>query len=344
LPTGTVQFALDGAPEGSPVPLNGQASATSAPINGLTPGNFQITATYSGDVNFLGSAGSVGQAVGPAATTTSLTTNPNPSAFKAPVTLTASVAVSGNGVGTPTGTVDFYDGAVLIGAGTLSHGSTSTTSSGLSVGQHSLTAVYLGEADFTGSTSSAVLQTVSADPTTTALTVGPNPSQFGAPVTLTASVTPTLSNPNTPGGSVTFKDGSTTLGTGSLAANGTATLTVSTLAVGSHSITAAYSGDGVFGASTSAAVTQSVTKAVTGITAQNPSGSTLTAILQTAQGPLAGQVLQFSTHGTALCAVQTGANGSASCNDGSNGVSVLLFGYDVTYAGNGSYLPSSAHG
>ena len=120
LPTGTVQFKLNGASQGAPVPLDGSATAVSAPISGLTPGSYLITAVYSGDGNLLPSSGSVGQAVQASGTTTSLVTTANPSAYGSAVTLTATVAIPPPAVGTPSGTVDFYDGAVLLGTGDLS--------------------------------------------------------------------------------------------------------------------------------------------------------------------------------------------------------------------------------
>jgi hypothetical protein len=92
--------------------------------------------------------------------------------------------------------------------------------------------------------------------TTTTLAASPTSANAGANVTLTATVTGTGAT-----GTVTFVDGSTTLGSGTLNASGVATLTVSTLAVGSHSITAVYSGDSSFNGSTSSAVTVTVTGA-----------------------------------------------------------------------------------
>ena len=72
---------------------------------------------------------------------------------------------------------------------------------------------------------------------------------------LTANVTSTISGTIT--GSVTFKDGSTTVGE-AIVSGGLATLTTSTLAVGSHSLTATYNGDSNYGASMSSALTQNV--------------------------------------------------------------------------------------
>jgi hypothetical protein len=57
---------------------------------------------------------------------------------------------------------------------------------------------------------------------------------------------------------VTFKDGAATLGTGTLNGSGQATLSTSSLAVGNHSITAVYAGDGNYAASTSPVLTQAV--------------------------------------------------------------------------------------
>ena len=59
---------------------------------------------------------------------------------------------------------------------------------------------------------------------------------------------------------MTFKDGATTLGTGTLNGAGQATFTTRRLSVGSHSITATYNGDATFAGSTSAALTQTVNR------------------------------------------------------------------------------------
>jgi hypothetical protein len=95
--------------------------------------------------------------------------------------------------------------------------------------------------------------------TSTALTSSPNPSTAGQAVTLTATVTSTTSGTQT--GTVTFFDGTTSLGTGSLSASGMATLQVTFQSAGTHSITAQYGGDGNFTGSTSPGVAQTVNSA-----------------------------------------------------------------------------------
>jgi len=93
-----------------------------------------------------------------------------------------------------------------------------------------------------------------ATSSSTSLTSSLNPSTFGVAVTFTATVN---STGGTPTGTVTFKDGVNTLGTGTLS-SGKAIFQTSTLAAGAHSITAAYGGTTSFASSTSAVLTQTV--------------------------------------------------------------------------------------
>jgi hypothetical protein len=176
------------------------------------------------------------------------------------VTFTAAVSANALGAGTPTGTVTFKDGTTTLGTGTLSGGSASFTTSALAVGGHSITASYGSDTNFNSSTSSALSQTVNPAKTSTAVTSSVNPSVFGQSVTFTATVTALAPGSGTPAGTVTFKQGCTVLGTGTLDANGHAMFTISTLPVGSSSVTAAYNGSGNFNTSTSTALNQTVNK------------------------------------------------------------------------------------
>jgi len=87
-----------------------------------------------------------------------------------------------------------------------------------------------------------------------------NPSVFGQSVTFTATVSAVSPGAGTPSGTVTFKDGTTTLGTGTLS-GGVATLATSALSLGAHSITAVYGGDSNFNGSASSALTQTANRA-----------------------------------------------------------------------------------
>ena len=92
----------------------------------------------------------------------------NPSLSGNPVTFTATVAVTAPASGTPTGNVTFMDGATSLGNGILNASLQATlTTSALSAGTHSITAVYAGDANFSGSTSPAITQTVNQAPAIT---------------------------------------------------------------------------------------------------------------------------------------------------------------------------------
>ncbi|WP_344181717.1 Ig-like domain-containing protein, partial [Streptantibioticus ferralitis] len=262
-PTGTVTFFDGGTPIGSGT-LNGSGVATLS-ISTLAVGAHALTATYNGDGDFNGSTSAVdSQTVNKAGTTTSLVSAPDPSVFGEAKTLTATVAAVSPGAGTPTGTVDFFDGGTPIGSATLNGSGVGTiTVSNFAVGSHALTATYNGDSGFNGSTSAVDNQTVNKADTTTGLTSAPDPSVFGQAKTLTATVTPVSPGAGTPTGTVTFFDGGTPIGSGTLNGSGVATLSISTLAVGPHALTATYNGDGDFNGSTSAVDSQTVNKAGT---------------------------------------------------------------------------------
>jgi hypothetical protein len=80
------------------------------------------------------------------------------------------------------------------------------------------------------------------------LTSSKNPSTFGSAVTFTATVKPVSSNPNVPGGTISFFDGANPIGLPVLLNGGVALLTISNLGLGGHTITAKYSGDSNFSA------------------------------------------------------------------------------------------------
>ncbi len=266
-PTGTVSFYDGTTLLGTGTLSNGVATYTTS---SLSVGTHSMTAVYGGDTNFLGStSGVLKQVVNQNSTTTGLTSSLNPSNYGQAVTFTATV--TGQYGGTPTGTVSFYDGTTFLGTGTLSNGVATYTTSSLSVGSHSMTAVYGGDTNFVGSTSPVLKQVVNQASTTTGLTSSPNPSNYRQKVTLTSTVTGQYGG--TPTGTVSFYDGTTLLGTGTLN-NGVATYRTSALSVGSHSMTAVYGGDSNFYGSTSPVLKQVVNKTATTTTltsSKNPS-------------------------------------------------------------------------
>jgi|HubBroStandDraft_1064217.scaffolds.fasta_scaffold00113_18 predicted outer membrane repeat protein len=221
-------------------------------ISTLAIGKDEIKVTYPGDYTLARShSNPVAQVVDKDATITALSSNLSPSTYGQAVTFTATVTSSGSGV--PTGTVTFKNGATALGTATLNEGTATLTTSKLPAGVLTINAAYNGNAQL-GESSGAFSQTVNQATTATSLVSSRNPSNPGQAVKFTATVT---SSTTTSTGTVTFMDGTTLLGTGTLA-GGKASYITSTLSAGSHDITAVYPGTANVTGSTSPAVVQTV--------------------------------------------------------------------------------------
>jgi Bacterial Ig-like domain (group 3)/Domain of unknown function (DUF4397) len=176
---------------------------------------------------------------GQPSTVTTLDSSPNPSVVGQPVTITAKVV--GYPDGTPTGTVTFFDNGTQIGTGTLNSGVATMQTSSLAAGTHPLTAQYAGSGNFPGSTSAVVNQIVNKIDTDTTVVSSVNPSVANQNVTFTATVTPKIGG-DTPTGTIQFMIDGTAVGSPVAMSNGQATYSTSTLAVGTHTVRAEYSG------------------------------------------------------------------------------------------------------
>jgi len=290
-------------PAGQVVFKNGASTIGTATLSGgvatlaygtLPAGADSITATYNGNAQFMTSASApLSQSVLESATTTALTSSPNPSAPGQGVALRATVKPVGAPQIRNGETVTFYDGAASIGTATTAGGVAVFSATSLAAGPHSITATYGGDGNYQPSTSPVVYQIVRRDGTTTALSSSVNPSTYGQTVTFTATVS---SSGVTPTGSVQFKNGSSPLGS-SILSGGVATLTTNSLATGTDSITAVYAGDVSSLGSTSGPVSQSVSQAGTAVTvasSRNPSNHgqtvTFTASVTSAYATPAGAV------------------------------------------------------
>lgn len=281
VPTGTVNFNLNDVTVATEPVTNGMAVYTTST---LPVGTTNVVAVYSGDSNYIEtSSPQMTQTVtssAPASTMTTLTSSENPSVYSQLVTFTATITSATSG--DITGTADFYDGTTLLGSETVTNGIATFSTSNLSIGTHSITAVYSGNSVFAGSTSNVVDQVVTMIPTTTQAVVGPNPSVYGQTVTLTALVTPVPPYGGTPTGTVTFQNGSTVVGTAPVIA-GNASLLVDNLPVGLNTIIAIYSGDATFVGSTSFPVVEVVNK-----------GNTNTSLTSSLNPSIYGQVVTFT--------------------------------------------------
>jgi uncharacterized protein (TIGR03437 family) len=271
LPTGTIQL------------FNGGTLLATAGVNGGSAtfayfvGN--LTATYSGDANYNGSTSSAVTFYPPATSSVSIASSLNPAAFGQAVTFSATLTTNGGPGAFPTGTVVFLDGATQLATRPLASPQVSFTTSALSPGAHIITAQYSGDSIYPGAQAS-LAETVYA-PVTMSVTASPATPQAGQTVTLTANVNAAgnsgLANPT---GQVTFTMPNSvffgptlTLGTASLSSSGAASINISTLPVGTSTITARYSGDGIWSpASSTVSVTVSSSNTSTAISVSMTDG------------------------------------------------------------------------
>ena len=246
---------------------SGTATAPALTAN-TTVGSFSVTASVPGIAGVAHYS-----LLNRGRTTTAVSTQPQPSVYGQEVTITAQVVPVAPAAGTPGGAITFKDGDTTLGTAALINGVATLKSTSLAVGAHSITASYAGSAIFANSASSPASHTVNKAGTTTALTITPAGTVFGQVLTLSTRVTANAPGAGTPGGTVTFKNGSTVLGSVTLA-NGAAAYPIGGLGVGAYAITAEYGGSIRYAGSTSTATNHTIGKAATATTleiAPNPS-------------------------------------------------------------------------
>ena len=189
-------------------------------------------------------------------TSTILSTSAVSATYGTAVTLTAKVSTT-----SATGYVEFFDGTTELGEETVSSGTATYSTSSLATGTHALTAEYLGDSTYTASTSEEVDVVISSSltSTTTTLSASALSVTYGSTLTLTAAVSSTAAT-----GTMNFYDESgttvTEIGTVTLS-SGTASLAITTLATGTHTLYATYVGDSTYATSTSGTVSVDVTSA-----------------------------------------------------------------------------------
>jgi hypothetical protein len=260
-PTGSMEFIARG-PLGDlgavMVPLNNQGVAVWTTSNLMT-GAVTVTATYRPTALYAASSGAGGLTVVGKPTTTTLTSSLNPSGFGQSVSLTAQVRTVNAGNGTPTGSVQFDitgpTGVVSTSTVQLNNGSAVFRSTTVALGTNTVTARYVPSGALGFEPSSATLrQVVVRGSSSTTVASNTNRPRAGQSVTLTATVTPAGAT-----GTVQFTvNGVPFGGPVTVLANGRATLTTSTLRVGTLSIRAIYSGGPNALGSTSAIFTMTV--------------------------------------------------------------------------------------
>jgi hypothetical protein len=315
--TGTVAFMDGAATLGSATLVDGSASFAG---NSLAAGSAPhlITVTYGGDATYAVSTSAVlSQVVAEAATSITVTSSLVSATPGTPVTFVATIRGPG---ATPTGTVTFKDGTLVLGTAAVVGGSASFTTTTLSATgtTHDITAVYSGDANNLPSGSATLRQAIVLTATSTTISSSANPALPFQSVTFIASVSSTSGAPS---GTVQFMDSGIALAAPqALNGAGQAILTTSALSVdGSpHLITASYSGDVAHVASASISLEQKVERAVTTVTLSASSAAsvvvgdkvTFTARAGSTAGVPTGTV-QFRDADVILASVAAGADGGA---------------------------------
>lgn len=266
-PSGSVQFFTGSTLIGTaPLAPSAALGATSTASVNTTSTSANSTAVYSGDANFQGSS-SAGQ--GKTATSVQLVSSLNPSTVGQAVTLTATVSPAAATL-PPTGTVDFLDGATLLGHVAISGGVATLPATFSTAGVHALSANYSGDANYLSSSTAAFNQSVLPQLVTGVLNLTSNTATavVGQQVVFVVQVTGTGTVP--PHGQIVLLDGAVSIGAGDLSL-GSAEVIV-TLPAGIHQISAAWAGDANWAAAKSAVLVETIIRATT-VTTLIPNGA-----------------------------------------------------------------------
>ena len=264
-PTGVVVF-YDGTTTLATVSLSTTGAAVST-ISTLAAGTHMLSAVYKGDTNTLpGSSSILSESIVKWPVSIALTSSNASSVIGNP--LTVSITVNPSSTVTPSGEVALKDGATTLGMLKLdSSGAASFDASSFSVGTHVLSVSFPGDDTNASGGSASYTQTIQQEATTTTLVSSANPSNGGALIHLTATVTAVATNSiaGSVVGTITIKDGGTVLGSGPLSAGGILTLDVSSLVVADHLLTATYGGITNYAGSASSTLDQKVILATTSV-------------------------------------------------------------------------------
>jgi len=266
-PAGSVTFALTGTVASmttSALVATGTSATATSPIATPVPGTYVVTATCtSTNVTCTGLSATASLTVAKGATTTTLTASTMSPQVGQTTTFTATVAptITPNGAAIlPTGTVTFFvNGTQTVE--TLTNGTATFATVLTATTGNYVTAVYSGDTNWLGSTSSQLVVNIAPIPTTGSLSANQSTALYTANIVLTdaVSATPsaTVPNPAAPSGTVTFYDlynGQTVLlGTSnvtSLVVDSVAQLSTTGLMKGTHNITALFNGGTLYAVNT----------------------------------------------------------------------------------------------
>jgi hypothetical protein len=309
-PTGTVTFMSGSSTVGTAAVSGGTATLTTVAASAL-PGSHPITAQYAGDANFNASTSSAVLLTVLYVTTTTAGASSNSPVVGATVTVTASVG-QGSGTQTPTGTLTLFDGTIQVGSpANVGSGTSSFPISNVTLGTHSYTVTYSGDAVYAASTSSVLQVVVGKDGSAVALSAPAFSVNQNGSIALTATVSNTSQTSLSATGTVIFASNGTAIGTTTLA-GGVATLTTSAFTgiAGAYALTAQYSGDTNFNSSGSTSLAITVVAPDYTLKAETPS-------ISIAQGQTGTSKIDLNAVGGYVQTITfscTGLPANATCN------------------------------
>jgi large repetitive protein len=317
--------------------LNGSLTVTTTAVAQSAVGTYPVTPSGVSSSNYSITFASGALSVVRGLVVVSVISSPQPSGFDQPLVLSASVAAAASAVGNPGGTLQFFDGSVLLGSVMLSPaGTASLSTAGLDAGSHTIEARFNGDASFAPGAATAphVVMTPAETPSIV-VTSSRNPSNVGQTVTLTATV-------SFGAGAVEFYDGATLLGTAPISA-GRSTFTTSSFVAGSHAVTARYLGSAGVPPSQSADRTSSTVVSTSPSSSTPGSPVTISATVSGSSGTPTGTIL-FMVNGEVVGSVEvTPVSGSASTATFSlPGLAGGRHKVSATYLGNSNYKGSTA--
>jgi hypothetical protein len=191
-----------------------------------------------------------------APTALTLSSSNNPTSALSPITFTGRLTLNGQSAGAGNAVRLSINGQT-INLTTDTTGSITYTIGTLTPNSYTVTASFAATNNLLAS-SASLTEVVTAVLTSISLTAAPNPGYLGQPVTMVATVSSPANSTQIGGGSVTFYDGSTSLGSAQVTASDTASVAANFSVAGVHDITAAYTGDANFSGSSSAGFQETI--------------------------------------------------------------------------------------
>jgi hypothetical protein len=237
VPSGTVRFTVDGNHVPQAATVDAAGVAISEPI-ALPVGTHVVRAHFVGDGDFAASDAELTQRVERGQAAVSLASSHNPSEAGAQVSFTATVAAAPPASGTPTGAVRFeVDDEPLGDPVPLAAGSATSPPVALDARPRVVEAFYAGDDEFVGA-AATLAQSVGAGATATEVASDTSPSEYGEPVTVTATM---RSDAGTPVGLADFQLDGDDLCTGVTLEDGRAHCALpDTIGAGDHAVTVVY--------------------------------------------------------------------------------------------------------